>query len=109
MNQQNKMAAEMAKIRPLIAAEIGCTVCASGIAIDAVGERYGYAAFEDWRCQKPECSIRANGVPADKLEAVHAAIASLPPVEGDAVAPAPVETGDSRLPVERDDEQEAPL
>lgn len=101
MSQQAKMAAEVAKLRPLIGALIGCPVCASGIAIDAVGERYGYAAFEDWRCQNAECPVRANGVPADKLAEVQAIIAALPPADaGETVAPAPPSQVETRLPPE---------
>jgi hypothetical protein len=97
-----KMGAEVGRIRPQITALIGCSICALGIAIDAIGERYGFAAFEDWRCTKADCAVRAHGVPAEKLAEIRAVIAALDrPVAS--VAPAPAVAPDSRLPRERDD------
>ena len=101
--KQVNMAAEMAQIRPLIASAIGCSVCASGIAIDAIGERYGFAPFDSWRCKGERCEVRKNGLSANKSAEVRAIIATLPAADVDA-ADHPAPMPDSRLPVERDDE-----
>jgi hypothetical protein len=108
MTQQARMGVEIAKVAIRIGDLLGCSTCAMGIAIGAVGERYGYAPFDNWRCNRLPCVVRKDGVPPAKLAAISEIILELPSAEAHLhdLPPAPARA-DSRLPPERDDE--APL
>lgn len=110
MTQQVRMGVEIAKVAIRIGDLIGCSTCAMGIAIDAVGDRYGYAPFENWRCNREACQVQKSGIPPAKLAGIAEIIAELPPADEHLRAPSlpPAQT-DPRLPPERDDETDAPM
>ena len=106
MSQSTRMGAEVGQIAPEIGKICGCAVCGQGIAIDAVGERYGYAPWEGWRCGRIGCEASAKGLSEAKTKAVREVVAALPEAEV-SVPPASDDYTETRLPPERDDEAES--
>jgi hypothetical protein len=106
VSQSTRMGAEVGQIAPEIGKICGCAVCGQGIAIDAVGERYGCAPWDGWRCGRTGCEVSAKGLSEAQTKAVREVVAALPEAEV-SVPPAPADCAETRLPPERDDEAEA--
>ena len=111
MSRGSKMSMEVGQIASKLSEILGCPICGMGLAIDIVGARWGEPPH-DWLGGKAGhvCAItKAGKVPDAKMAAVEAVVATLgewtePPSE---VVPAPKAYVDSRLPVERDEQDGA--
>lgn len=104
MTRGQKMGNEVGRLAFPIGRLVGCMTCGIGLAIDAVGERWGEEPY-DWGLRREGhdkiCTISAGGLPAAKEVEVRKLVdrfyGTLPVVA----------TADPRLPPERDDEEEA--
>lgn len=110
MSRSLKMSAEVARLTPRLGAILGCSTCGMGLAIDIVGARWGEPSH-DWLGGSfgHACAVtKAGKVQEDKLAEVDALAAALPawiePPEEP--APAPKAHVDSRLPREKDEEED---
>ena len=78
MTSEQMMGKEVAEIRPLILAAVGCSVCATGIACDIVAIRWG-GEETDWKGARfgHKCAIVENGITPEQLARVREIQASI--------------------------------
>jgi hypothetical protein len=112
MSRGSQMGAEVGRLASKIGGIVGCVTCGIGLATEIVAARWGDPPY-DWvgNGGNHRCELSRAGEPTpEQRTQIDELIASLGPVpQMPGPTPAPAGLVDSRLPVERDDDAEAPL